>query len=84
MRKQAKNKQLTKTVKIIPSHYSVDPLLTNPVTNSDKHDYTTQTALFNMGMCLCNNCGSLNSVDFKTCTSCRLEIIIIKPKNENQ
>lgn len=42
---------------------------------SDKIFYTAQR-MFDNGMCLCDKCGEICSVDNKYCRSCRNEIVI--------
>jgi len=42
--------------------------------------FSTSDFLLNMGMCSCDKCGNLCSVDYKWCKNCLRHIAIIKLK----
>ena len=44
--------------------------------------YHTPAGLIHKGMCICSDCGTLSSIDYKICKKCNSEILIIKEKNE--
>lgn len=39
-------------------------------------EYTTPKYLFDMGICLCNKCGKVHSVDYAFCNDCFSEIFL--------
>lgn len=53
------------------------------VTESDSPEisknqiYQTPQYLFDMGMCLCDRCGKLHSIDYRFCNDCFAEILIV-------
>lgn len=40
-------------------------------------EFHTTKELFDLGMCACNSCGKLHSIDYRFCKKCNIEIIII-------
>ena len=52
--------------------------INEPIENNHK----TPKYLFDMGMCLCHNCGKLHSIDYAFCNDCFQEIFIDIDSNE--
>lgn len=45
--------------------------------DKSKVNYLTSNYMFNMGMCNCDQCGALCSIDTKWCNKCEQYIVII-------
>lgn len=56
-------------------HYRI--ITVNDAEQGQKPDFfQTPKYLFEMGMCLCNSCGKLHSIDYAFCNDCFQEIFI--------
>lgn len=49
----------------------------------DQPVYRTTKAMFALGMCVCDSCGKMHSVDYKFCSKCLREVFIDLTKDDS-
>lgn len=45
--------------------------------------YCTSDKLHDQGICVCDNCGKLCSIDYRWCSACERPVVIIRNSNSN-